>query len=189
MNKSNSKTRSLLIVRAFALTTIAAALGAAGCAATPLEQAVAADSPAAWSSKIQSLPVEVHGSVPGETAAQTIAAIDHGTAGEDGTESASLWATPRVIVYIGGTEAPARDQYCALDPDTNRSVATTHKGVIIREELCDGPRPVAYARSTLFDENPTAEAVARSVEQVKSNLVDSLKPSQIPFGSLPQYQN
>src|ERR1700724_3821204 len=97
-----------------ALLSVAAAL-AAGCAANPsrVEQAIAADRPDDWARRIHSLPVEVHGALPGESAAQTIAAIDHGTANladaEFGNTGRSLYAVPRVVVYIGGAEVPARD--------------------------------------------------------------------------------
>src|SRR4030088_2862574 len=145
MNKLNrSKYPSLFGARTLALLSAAAAL-AAGCAGNPsrVEQAVAADSPDDWAQRIQSLPVEVHGALPGETATQTIAAIHHGTADladtEFGKSGLSLYAVPRVVLYIGGSEVPARDQYCTLEPSANRPVATPKNALILRSELCDGP--------------------------------------------------
>src|SRR6202035_3067373 len=82
MNKLNrSNNLSHFSARTLALLSVAAAL-AAGCAANPprVEQAFAADRPDDWAQRIHSLPVEVHGALPSETAMQTIAAIDHGTA-------------------------------------------------------------------------------------------------------------
>jgi hypothetical protein len=181
--------QSRLGVRALALLSVAAAL-AAGCATNPprVERAVAADHPADWASRIRSLPVEVHGAVPGETGAQTIAAIDHGTVNQAGAEfgksGLSLYAMPRVVVYIGGAAAPARDQYCSLEPNMSRSVPAPKNALILRSELCDGPRAVAYARITLPEVNPTAAAVAGGIEQIKSDLVQSLP---LPEPELPEY--
>jgi hypothetical protein len=166
-------------VRALVLVSVVAAM-AAGCASNPatVEQAVAADRPDNWASRISSLPVEVHGAVPGATAAQTIAAIDHGTAVQAdapfGSSGVSLYAMPRVVVYIGGTTAPARDQYCSLEPNANTSVLAPKNGLVLRSELCDGPRPVAFARITLPEVDPTAESVAGGIKQIKSDLVHSL---------------
>jgi hypothetical protein len=182
MNKLNRFTSQLSrSAAALALLSVGATL-AAGCATNPprVEQAVAADHPDDWAERMSSLPVEVHGAVPGETSARTIAAIDHGTAkqasDEFGSSGLSLDALPRVVVYIGGSTAPARDQYCSLDPDTNRSVAAPTNALILRSELCDGPRAVAYARITLPEANPTAETVARGIDRLKGSLVRSLPP-------------
>jgi hypothetical protein len=165
--------------RTLALLSVAAAL-AAGCAANPsrVEQAVAADHRDDWAQRIHSLPVEVHGALPGETAAQTIAAIDHGTANladtEFGESGLGLYAVPHVVVYVGGSEAPARGQYCTLKPDANRSVAAPKNALILRSELCDGPRAVAFARITVPGVDPTAETLVGDVERIKSDLVHSL---------------
>lgn len=168
-------------VRSLALLSVAAAV-AAGCATNPpgVEQAVAADHPDDWAARMSSLPVQVHGAVPGETPAQTIADIKRATANQASTEfgnsGLSLDAIPRVVVYIGGTTAPARDQYCSLNPNTERSVAAPTNALILRSELCDGPRAVAYARITLPEANPTAETVARGVDRLEASLVRSLPP-------------
>jgi hypothetical protein len=174
-----SKTLPQFSARGLALLSVAAAL-AAGCAADPsrVEQAIAADHSNDWAQRIRSLPVEVHGALPGETATQTIAAIDHGTTNqadsEYGKSGLSLYSMPRVVVYIGGDEVPARDQYCALEPSPNRSVPTPKNALILRSELCDGPRPVAYARITVPEADPAAETLDRDIERVKSDLVQSL---------------
>jgi hypothetical protein len=184
MNKLN---RSKILSRRNARTlllSVAAAL-AAGCAANPsrVEQAIAADHSDDWAQRMHSLPVEVHGALPGETAAHTIAAIDHGTANpadtEFGKSGLSLYAMPRVVVYIGGDEVPARDQYCTLEPSTNRSVPTPKNALILRSELCDGPRPVAYARITVPEADPAADTLDRDIERVKSDLVQSLPLPQL----------
>jgi hypothetical protein len=182
MNKLNRVNgQSSVRARALAVLSVATAL-AAGCATNPprVEEAVAADHPDDWASRIGSLPVEVHGSVPGETAAQTLAAVDRATANqasaEFGNSGLSLYAVPRVVVYIGGTKAPARDQYCSLEPNMNRSVAVPANALILRSELCDGPRAVSYARITLAAAHPTAETVARGIDRIKSDLVRSLPP-------------
>jgi hypothetical protein len=169
-----------------ALLCIVAVL-AAGCATNPgrVAQAEASDQPDEWANRIQSLPVEIHGAVPGETASQTIAAVSNGVAQQAGAEfqhtGLSLYALPRVVVYVGGSSAPARDQYCALQPNTNRPVAVAKNGVVVRSELCDGPRPVAYARITLAEANPSAATLAQGIKRLESSLVSSLPPPEPPL--------
>lgn len=191
MNKLNRvNSQSAVSVRALALLSVVTVL-AAGCAAPRVEQAMAADHPDDWASRIHSLPVEVHGSVPGETAAQTVSVIDRGVANqpsaEFGSSGLSLYAVPRVVVYIGGTMAPARDQYCSLEPNANRSVVAPANALVLRAALCDGPRAVSYARITLSAANPTTETVARGIERIKSDLVQSLPPLDPMLQ--PQYWN
>jgi hypothetical protein len=167
----------------FALASLCvAATLTVGCASNPskVERTFGDDHPEDWASRVASLPVEIHGTLPGETAAQTAATIDHGTADQAGAESGttglSLYAMPRVVVYIGGAVAPARDQYCTLDPNTNRSVVNPKNALVVRSELCDGPRAVAYTRITLHEANPTAADLTRGMAQIKSDLVRSLTP-------------
>jgi hypothetical protein len=169
-----------------ALLSLVAVL-AAGCATGPgrVAQAQASDEPDEWATRIRSLPVEIHGAVPGETASQTIAAIGHGVAQQAGAEfqhtGLSLYALPRVVVYVGGSSAPARDQYCALQPNTERPVPVPKNGVVVRSELCDGPRPVAYARMTLAEANPSAATMAQGIKRLESSLVGSLPPPEPPL--------
>jgi hypothetical protein len=163
---------------------------ASGCAAGPprVTQAIAEDHPDVWATRVRELPVEVHGTVPGETSAQTVAAIDHGVAEQAQADfqhtGVSLRAMPRVVVYVSGTSVPARDRYCALEPGRNRSVTVPRNGTLIRSELCDGPRPIAYARLTIADANLSAARVAQAIQGLKSELVQSLPPPEPP---LPEY--
>jgi hypothetical protein len=129
--------------------------------------------------------------VPGETAAQTVSVIDRGVASqpsaEFGNSGLSLYAVPRVVVYIGGTTAPARDQYCSLEPNANRSVVAPANALVLRSALCDGPRAVSYARIIVSAANPTAKTVARGIDRIKSDLVQSLPPLDPMLQ--PQYWN
>jgi hypothetical protein len=151
-----------------------------GCASGPAatHRAIAKDYPDAWANRVRSLPVEVHGSIPGHTLTQTAAAIDHGVVQQDTADfehtGVSLYAMPRVIVYIGGNAAPSRDRYCELQPDFSRRAVMATKGLLIRGALCDGPRPVAYARITLAE--PSATTVGPAVARLESDLVQGLSP-------------
>jgi hypothetical protein len=109
-------------------------------------QAISEDHPDVWATRVRELPVEVHGTIPGETSAQTIAAIDHGVAEQAQADfqhtGLSLEAMPRVVVYVGGTSVPARDQYCALAPDRNRSVTVARDRTLLYGDggaRSDGP--------------------------------------------------
>jgi hypothetical protein len=136
------------------------------------------------------VPVDVHGAIPDETEAQTVAAIDHGVAGQTGAvfkhTGLGLDSLPRVVVYIGGSAVPPRDQYCSLQPAAKRAASVPSNRLIVRSELCDGPRPVAYARTTLAESTPSDVAVADAIQRLKSDLVDSLPtpdPQPPEFGN------
>ena len=163
-----------------ALLTLAA-VSASGC--TTVEHPLSWDDPAKWATRINTLPVDVHSSIPGETSAQTIAAIEHGVTASARAASnntgASLYRTARVVVYIGGDSVPAHDRYCARKPTTTPATFVPESGVAVRAALCDGPRPVAYARTTLAEANPSPASVADAIERLKSDLVQSL-PTPTP---------
>src|SRR5579863_4999995 len=99
-----------------------AALSAGGCAT--VARPLAADQPDEWAGRIQSVPVDLHGVIPQQTEAQTVAAIDHGVDGKPDTKfertGLGLDSVPRVVVYIGGGAVPARDRYCARGSAANR---------------------------------------------------------------------
>jgi hypothetical protein len=83
-------------------------------------------------------------------------------------------------VYIGGTEVPARDQYCRLEPGANhRSVPAPTNALVLRSELCDGPRAVAFARITVPEVGMTPKTLERDIDRIKADLVQSL-PSPRP---------
>lgn len=165
-----------------------ATIWAGGCAT--VARPLASDQPDTWAGKIQSVPVDVHGVIPKQTEAQTLAAIDQGVVGQRDAEykhtGLGLDSVPRVVVYIGGSDLPARDQYCALSPAVIRGTSVPDDGLVVRSELCDGPRPVAYARTTLAQSDPSDAAVANAIKRLKSELVDSLPtpdPQPPEFGN------
>jgi hypothetical protein len=77
--------------------------------------------------------------------------------------------------YIGGTEVPARHQYCTLEPSANRSVATPQNALILRSRFATarGPWP-----SRITEVEPTAKSVVRDIERIESDLVQSLPHPQ-----------
>ena len=165
-----------------------AALSAGGCAT--VARPLAADQPDEWAGRIQSVPVDVHGVIPEQTEAQTVAAIDHGVAGKPDAKfehtGLGLDSVPRVVVYIGGDAVPARDRYCALGSAANRATSVPSNGLVLRAELCDGPRPVAYARTMLAQSAPSDASVAKAIDGLKSDLVGSLPtpdPQPPEFGN------
>ena len=164
-----------------------AALSAGGCAT--IARPLAADQPDEWAGRIQSVPVDVHGVIPQQTEAQTVAAIDHGVAGKPDAKfehtGLGLDSVPRVVVYIGGNAVPARDRYCGRGSAPNRATSAPSNELVLRAELCDGPRPVAYARTMLAQSTPSDASVAQAIAGLKSDLVGSLPPDQQPpeFGN------
>lgn len=124
------------------------------------------DSVNQWSKKVDKLPLEVHGSWPTPA---TLAKVD------------SVNATPasqRVVIYIDGTRAPEREDFCSV-AKSFRSIVTNpdNKQVTLRAALCDGPRIVSFARKS-FDKTTQPDHAVASIE---SSLVGSLHP---PFNFL-----
>jgi hypothetical protein len=185
----NSKFSSA--VRPLVLLSVAAVL-ATGCAtlSSTTARPLSTDESDAWAPRIQTLPVDIHGTIPGESAAQTVAAVDRGVDSSTGSNfqdtGLSLYSMPRVVVYIGGGSGPERNQYCALQPRATRATFAPKDAVVMRSALCDGPRPVAYARTTLAEANPNPVTVANAIERLKSDLVQSLpspEPQPPEFGN------
>ena len=183
-------TFSLSAKAATRLLVPAVALLFAGCAAGPqkIARACSADHSQNWASAIDRLPVEVHGQLPNATQAETISGIAYGVAGNPAQAFAdtgvSLYATQRVVVYIGGHAVPEQGQYCAIAPAMHADKAATPDVLMVRSALCDGPRVIAYVRDSVPLQDLTATKVAATVDQSKAELVASLP---LPAAPIPMY--
>jgi hypothetical protein len=60
---------------------------------------------------------------------------------------------------------------------SDRLVPAPKDGLVLRSELCGGPRPVAHARMTLRGGDPTVANVAQGIDHLTSDLVACLAPS------------
>ncbi len=175
---------------ALRLVIPAITLLAAGCAVGPhkVAQAYYADDPQVWYPRIQALPVEIHGQLPSATHAEIISGVAYGVAGDPakpfGDSGVSLYATQRVVAYIGGAAVPAKGQYCAMAP-VMRTDSTARPGVLmLRTVLCDGPRAVAYVRDPVPAGNLSMAEVAVAIDQAKAELVAALPQ---PAAPIPMY--
>ena len=153
-----------------------AGLCLAGCQGTTHDRwARASDSVDVWSPKMASLPIEVHGSVPGADASRTVARIPNGT------NAGSLASSQRIVLYVGGSTLPVNSTYCGVSP-TLRSVRIPDDKVMMGAALCDGRRLVVTARQEFAPAAVTDTTMSHSIEELKTRLKFALAvgPRQIP---------
>lgn len=172
--KRNFKVRPAHVLLAFSII----AVGITGCSTATTsaqwaepddmggEFSVIDDSVNGWSKKIGGLPLEIHGNLPSSSAL---------TNRVSGNVSPAM---QRVVIYVDGTVAPEREDFCsvakAFRPVVNNR---SDQQVTLRAALCDGPRIVSFARKS-FDK--TAEP-AHQVASIESALVRDL---HTPFSFL-----
>ena len=139
-----------------------------------------ADSYDHWSPLMNTMPIEVHGAIPGTTSEETIARIPQGTTAEGyasrNPETIGLSARARVVVYIGGNKMPTDGGYCMGNP-TLRSTPVSHDKVMVASALCDGPRLVVRSRRMVNASDLSASSMASSIRSIKSQLLYGLEVS------------
>ena len=167
------------------LVLIAAAAAVTGCTSTVHARwAKRQDSVSYWSPKLATLPINVHGTVPGSEAAETLARIPNGT--NDAIyarkgETSALGSVARLELYVGGNTHPVDATYCDKTP-TMRSVDIPAGKIMLAIAICDGPRLVATAREEFSPDQVSTRTMSHAVENMKAWLLYALSrsPSQVP---------
>jgi hypothetical protein len=166
----------VLIVAAFAVT---------GCETTVHARwAKRQDSVDYWSPKLTTLPINVHGTVPGSEHAETLARIPNGTNddiyAQTGATSA-LKSIPRLELYVGGNTLPVNATYCDKTP-TMRSVDIPAGKIMLAVAICDGSRLVATAREEFSPDQVSNSTMSHAVENMKAWLLYAISRSlsQVP---------
>jgi hypothetical protein len=139
------------------------------------------DSTFAWAPKIATLPLDVHGSIPGQTAAQTIAtvplAITSAAYSDTNPDAPNLMEAQRIVLYVGGDQLPVNTTYCDKSA-TLRTVKVVSGRVLLGAALCDGPRLVVTERQVVKPEAVTVTAMNSSIESAKKRLMVALEVGQ-----------
>ena len=135
------------------------------------------DSQNQWSKKVFKLPIELHGSIPGESSEVTAAKIANAIPAEKSSTTSlgnvGVVGRQRVVLYLDESRVPARDDFCSVSK-TYRDVPKESNGVVLRAALCDGPRIVSYAKKSLSIDKVSSDKVGTQVASLESALVDSL---------------
>jgi hypothetical protein len=164
---------------------IAAVVAVTGCTETVHARwAKRQDSVDYWSPKLATLPINVHGTVPGSDYAETLARIPNGTNDEiytRGGATSALRSVPRLELYVGGNTLPVNVTYCEKTP-TMRSVDIPAGKVMLAVAICDGPRLVATAREEYSPDEVATHTMSHAVENMKAWLLYAISRSlsQVP---------
>lgn len=119
----------------------------AGCQGTlDTRPAQVGDTPDAWSSRLATLPVEVHDLRPGARPASALAAqVERGTTAAQFAAahplSPPLQDQPRVVMYVS-TGALASPATLCQAPASTQTPVTTADATTLSAAICDGPRLV-----------------------------------------------
>lgn len=167
------------------LVLIAAAVAVTGCTSTVHARwAKSQDSVGYWSPRLATLPINVHGSVPGSEAAETLARMPKGTNDANYArkgETSALGSVARLELYVGGNTHPVDATYCDKTP-TMRTVDIPAGKIMLAVAICDGPRLVATAREEFSPDQVSTSTMSHAVENMKAWLLYGISrsPSQVP---------
>jgi hypothetical protein len=177
-------------------TTLAAmavaAVCLAGCQGTMHSQwAKEGDSVYYWTKKFQSLPIDVHGTVPGANSDETLTRIANGTSDlmyAESNESAALHSAQRLELYVGGSTLPINTTYCRATP-TMRSVAIPSDTIMMGAAICDGSRLVVTAREEFRSDALTSSTMPHTIKALKERLVVALSTSPAQEAVASRYED
>ena len=128
-----------------------------------------------------SMPIEVHGSAPGSTTAQTMTTIpgatDAKTYAANHADGGPLAEASRIVLYVGGNQLPTNKTYCRPAP-TLRTADIAAGKVMFASALCDGPRLVITARREVAPEEAGAGAMAHTIQRIKNFMLYGVSSSR-----------
>ena len=168
--------------RAILLLALPFALGLAGCQGTLhsrwTEQSDTVDY---WAPQMNTIPVDVHGTVPGATPEETVARIPLGTtasdfAGKHPTLS-GIESVPRIVLHVGGDQIPTDATYCSANPQM-RSIDGKDGHVMLAAALCDGTRLIVRSRRELTPDGLATDKMSSTLKSVKSRLLYGIEISR-----------
>lgn len=139
-----------------------------------------------WKPMMATMPLDVHGTIPGLSLAKTLQRIP------DGTDVArfearhpdqlGLLAQPRVEMYIGVDELPTNTSYCAVAPMLKPTQVSEGR-IMVAAALCDGPRLVTTVSHRVHQDHLSAARMPKTIHDVESDLLFGMavSPVQVPI--------
>ena len=150
-------------------------LALCGCSTTITSSAnPSRDIPSHWAD-IDTLPVAVHGSVPGVSGATLASLFPRAPS----PEYASLGNLPpvsggrRVVLYINASELPPKAALCSAPGDFTAGVQAGQLATVTGA-LCDGPTVITRASARVLTAGQSPDELRRSLEIVTDQLYYSL---------------
>ncbi|RDS84252.1 hypothetical protein [Dyella psychrodurans] len=175
-----------IVKKASLLLSVPAVLLLAGCQGTLHNRWVnEADSYDRWSPQMADMPIDVHGTIPGTTHADTVARVPQGTTATryaaKNPQALGLESLPRVVLYVGGDRMPTNASYCSAAP-VLKTADNDRGDVMVASALCDGPRLVVRSRREVKADDLSSVQIASTLNSVKSRLLFGLtiSPAQTP---------
>ena len=133
----------------------------------------------AWRSKAGALPIELHGTLPGQSHMSTAAMISNvlEDAPSDSNDlDVGPFAMQRVVLYINEDRVPIRADFCAAKKAYRVAENKRHK-LTLSAAMCDGPRIVTYAEKSMSDSDFKSTNINDQVIGLKKSLVGALYPA------------
>ena len=134
-----------------------------------------------WQPKMASIPIEVHGAVPGSDSKLTMANIPGATDAEtydaQQPDGPPLRAMRRIVLYIGGNQLPTDRTYCQPAPKLRTAVVAGGM-VMFASALCDGARLVVTARREVAPKDSGASTMAHTIQRIKDFMLYGVASSR-----------
>jgi hypothetical protein len=171
------------------LAGLAVSILLGGCASTTILSSARDTSrtDAALWSDYASLPVEVHGTIPGHSRAELAAVFPK----MDSPQYASLGDLPlsnggrHIVMYINPSQVPADGALCSDTADF-RSGQQDGKSAYVVGALCDGDDVVTRVAARVLTAGSTPEQLTHNLDTVRIQLFYSLTPgSNHPYELYP----
>jgi hypothetical protein len=177
--KLSTITTAPLRCSAFAVrAALPALLLLAGCGTTIVSSRDPSNAdPDQWRTAAPSLPVELHGTVPGD--AETALASLFPPAPDLQYASLGPIALPdlgkRIVLYVNPAQLPAASELCGQS-DQFRPGEQTGRFANVTAALCDGPAVISSVQGYALTSQQTAEGLRRSLGVIQAGLFDALEP-------------
>ena len=151
----------------------------AGCQSTMHSRwAANKDSLDVWQPKMATLPIDVHGAIPGSSPDATLSAIRNATNSsvyaKAHPSASGLESQQRIVLYVGGETLPVNTTYCSAT-STMRAVKLSTGRVLVGSALCDGSRLVVTARQEVEAEDATNATMEHTITTAKERLLVALR--------------
>jgi hypothetical protein len=179
--------KSHLSFRARAGLIIALPMAAlAGCQATVNTRwAEPQDSADAWQATMTNIPIDIHGTLPGDSVGLTTNLMGGGTT-KDAFNATHPGQEPleqlrRIELYVNADRLPVRNSYCDAAPSLQSAEGKRAPEMV--GALCDGSRLVATEVIHLDSRQSSGVQAPQVIDMFKARLLDGLAadPGQAPY--------
>ena len=170
------RTLPIFCVTRVALVALPLVAGACSTTISGSDKLVSTDEDA-WAAKWSSLPVEVHGAVPGAAQAALVQAFPRIRPSEYASLDGAAVSGPgdRIVLYVNASALPATTALCSA-PDQFSAGEQTGRRASVTGVLCQGTVVVARADGYALSRGQSAAGLKESFGVIEDQLFDVLQP-------------